>query len=65
MKICELIAFIHEDYAAFVDLATDVELAKFIRAQICESKGAPVPELDGLAKALFDTHSHMMDEDEF
>ena len=51
------VASIHNDYLPFVNLATDEELAQFIRAQICASNGEDLPELTGMAKALFDAHS--------
>lgn len=56
MENSQFVASVHKDYLPFVSLATDEELAQFVRAQICQASGCDVPELTGMAKALFDTH---------
>jgi hypothetical protein len=56
VKKSKFIASVHEDYAAFIDIATDEDIGKFIRAQICANRGDDIPVLEGLSKALFDTH---------
>ena len=56
----KFLASVHEDYLPFVSLASDAELVQFIRAQIAVSQGEAIPSLDGMAKALFDTHVALM-----
>jgi len=50
------LASVHQDYLPFISVASDTELAQFIRAQICLAIGEPIPELAGIAKALLETH---------
>lgn len=57
----KFIASIHTDYLPFVSLASDAELAQFVRAQIRQANGEDVPELTGVAKALFDTHTALIE----
>jgi hypothetical protein len=52
----QFIASVHKDYLPFVSLATDAELAQFVRAQISQANGDELPELTGMAKALYDAH---------
>lgn len=49
-------ASIHIDLLPFVQMTSDEDLVKFIRAQIDVSLGCEAPELDGMAKALFTAH---------
>lgn len=56
MANSQFIASVHKDYLPFISLATDAELAQFVRAQICQASGEEIPELAGMAKALFDAH---------
>ena len=60
MEKNSFIASVHEDYKAFLDIATDEEIGKFIRAQVCQASGLEIPALEGMAKALFDTHNALM-----
>jgi hypothetical protein len=55
------IASVHEDYLPFIAHATDSELAQFIRAQITVSRGEEPPVLEGMAKALFDSHNALLE----
>ncbi|MCL2856172.1 MAG: hypothetical protein FWE19_00410 [Oscillospiraceae bacterium] len=55
------LANIHSDLLPFVKLASDEELAQFVRAQISISIGDEAPVLDGLAKALLEAHCSLMD----
>jgi len=57
----DFLASVHKDYQAFIKIATDAELAAFIRAQICESNGENLPELTGMAKALYETHGALLE----
>lgn len=61
MANSQFIASIHRDYLAFVAIATDEELGRFVRAQICRENGEELPVLTGMAKALFDTHVALME----
>ena|GEM_PF-6866883 len=53
----DFLASIHNDYLPFIQMASDSDIAQFIRAQICQSKGEPIPELSGMSKALFEAHN--------
>lgn len=53
----DFLASVHNDYLSFIKLATDAEIGAFIRAQICNSLNEKMPELTGMAKALFETHN--------
>ena len=57
----QFVACIHKDYLPFVEVASDIELAQFIRAQIFISQEKEVPALEGIAKALLDTHLALME----
>lgn len=61
MANSQFIASVHKDYLPFVSLATDEELAQFVRAQISQSNGEDVPQLTGMAKALFDAHAALIE----
>jgi len=60
MADSSFLASIHSDYLPFISIATDEELGRFVRAQIATAQGEDIPPLDGMAKALFDTHVALM-----
>ena len=51
-----VVATVHEDYLPFLEIATDKEIAQFIRAQICIARGEELPKLEGLSSALVEAH---------
>jgi len=55
----QILATVHNDYIPFISLASDEELAQFVRAQICHAMGEEVPELSGMSKALYEAHINL------
>jgi hypothetical protein len=61
METNKFIASVHSDYLPFLAVATDEDLGKFIRAQICISAGEEAPALEGMAKALLEAHTALIE----
>lgn len=57
----QIVATIHKDYLPFIKLATPEELSQFVMAQICHSTGEELPQLVGMAKALFEAHMSLIE----
>lgn len=60
-KTSSFLASVHSDYLPFFEMASDEEIASFVRAQVQSSLKREVPELHGMAKALYDAHIQLMD----
>ena len=61
MTDTNFLACVHSDLLPFINLASDEELAQFVRAQICVALGNELPQIDGLPKALFEAHYALME----
>jgi hypothetical protein len=53
------IASVYRDSLHFIDMMSDKDLARFVRAQVAATLGRPLPGMSKLAKALFDTHNEI------